>query len=173
MDVVGYDVVGDDEDMDGEMVGRARGRMVHLAKKAGWRNQVLANGVNMPTDGLVPLALNPNVNGGVFNAANPAIIFTGRPQKPFRGERLVSTVSLTGGAAGQVQSTSIFVGTDLQQASTGNQDLSIYAPGSFGVRLCMKPAAPGIDIVINAVFVGVIGAGTAVTSLTILGRYIF
>jgi hypothetical protein len=178
--MVGYDYDeedGVDGDMMGDMMGAARrrrpARMAHLPPKPGWRRGQLAPGVNMPSQGLVPLAMVPSANGGTFNAANLLINFVGRPQKPFRGERLLATVALTGGAAGQVQSTAMFVGTDLQQASIGNTDLSIFSPAAFGVRLVMQQAQPGIDIVINAAFVGVIGAGTAVTSITILGQYIF
>jgi hypothetical protein len=179
--MVGYDFDEDEDmegDMMGDMMGRAAralpsGRAMRLPPKPKWRRHQVAPGVHAPSQGLVPLTMTPSANGGVFNAANLLINWIGRPQKPFRGERLLATVALTGGAAGQVQSTAMFVGTDLQQASIGNTDLSIFSPTAFGVRLVMQAAQPGIDITINAAFVGVIGAGTAVTSITILGRYIF
>jgi len=180
MDVVGYDdvdgdMVGDD-DIDGDVVGAARRRAIRrapLMRKPGWRKNVLAAGVQMPQDGLVPLSLVPNSNSGVFDSTHLLIDFIGKVQKPFRGERLVATVALTGNTAGQVQCTSLFVGTDLQQASVGSFDLSIFAPGAFGVRMIMKQQDPGVETVLKAAFVGSIGTGTAVTSLTILGRYIF
>ncbi len=177
-DMVGYDFDEEADEVEGDMMGDMMGavrrrRAVALPPKPKWRRGQVAPGVNMPSQGLVPLTMTPSANGGVFNAANLLINFTGRPQKPFRGERLLATVALTGGAAGQVQSTAIFVGTGLQQASIGNTDLSIFSPNAFGVRLVLQQAQPGIDITINAAFVGVIGAGTAVTSITILGRYIF
>lgn len=189
MDVMGWETVGDedyDDDMDGEEVvdlegdvlgarGRRRrhrrkGTLVRLPPKPGWRRRQIAPGIQAVAEGLEPLPLTGDLNGGVFNAANPAITFAARPQRPFRAERLLASVVLTGGATGIVVCDGIFIGTSLQTVQRGAFDVAFFAANSFGVRLCLAPAQPGVDVSLPCRFVGTIGAGTAVVSLLFLGR---
>lgn len=193
-DVEGDYVMGDDDDdeddMDGDdIVGRRRPprlrsgssparrrrrrrRALGLPRKPRWRSRMAAPGVPMPGVGLEPLPLTGQLNQGIFNAANPVISFDARPQRPFRAERLLASVVLTGGAAGTVLCDGIFIGTNLQLVELGAFDVSFFAPNAFGVRLKLVPAAPGILIRLQCRFNGTIGAGTAVTTLMFLGRTI-
>ncbi|MFI4978535.1 MAG: hypothetical protein ACHQC8_07680 [Solirubrobacterales bacterium] len=131
-------------------------------------------GVNQPNEMLHVMPLVPDTNNGVFAAAFTAatITFISRPQKPFRGERIITNVTASAAATAVPQSTGIFVGVDLQQVEAGNIPLSTWAATAFGVRLAMVDAEPGIEIRIPVVLVGA-ALGTSDTisvSVTILGR---
>lgn len=165
-DVEGYDVVG------AKRAIVRRGGLMRVPKKPAWRKRMAAPGVPIPGQGLEPLPLTADVNSGVFNSGNPNIAFQARPQRPFRAERLLASVVLTGGAAGIVVCDGIYVGTALQTVELGSFDVSFFAPTAFGVRLSLVPAAPGILIRLPCRFVGTIGEGTAVVSLLFLGRTI-
>ena len=109
-----------------------------------WRQAQLGPGVNAPTEGLYPLPLVPQTNNGVLTPAIGTIVFSAQPQKPFRGERLIATIVKSAGAtAVDVQSTNFFVGTDLQQAFSGNISLSIFSNTAVGVRLALSHVMPG------------------------------
>ncbi len=175
------EVLGEQElaEIVGEVLGarhrggmRRHGASIRLPPKPKWRTHQIAPGVNAPMVGKVPLPLRPDVNGGVFNTANPVINFTARPQKPFQPLRLLSTVVLTAPAVGFVQLNTIFVGTDLQQAQLGGFDVAFFAPTAFDVMLELTPAEPGIDIQLQCSFNGTISTGSAAVSLLFLGHYI-
>jgi len=179
-DVMG-DVMGDDDD-DDDYVGasrrrrarRQRGGAVIRAKKASWRNAQLAPGVNAPGEGLVPLPLTGQQNGGIFNLTTNQITFEGQIQKPFRGERLlVSTVRQGTSAVGRLIA-QLFVGTDLQQGDVPGFDLEqVGDPQAFGVRLSMNQAQPGVFIrVIAALNVPLTTTDTITTTVTLLGRIV-
>lgn len=187
MSIMGFedgfeDVEGDDEDdMEGyDVVGARplarrpakRGGVMRLPRKPAWRSRMAAPGVPIPGQGLEPLPLTADLAGGIFATATPAIAFQARPQRPFRAERLLASVVLTGDAAGIVVCDGIYVGTSLQTVELGSFDVSFFAPTAFGVRLSLIPAAPGILIRLPCRFVGTIGTGTAVVSLLFLGRTI-
>ena len=122
------------------------------------------------------MPLVPDVNNGVFSSAvgsSAIITYIARPQKPFRGERIITSISFFGPTAtAQPQSTGIFVGVDLQQVEAGNIPLSTWAASAFGVRLAMVDAEPGIEIQIPVVLVGatLLTTDTITVSVTILGR---
>lgn len=136
-----------------------------------WMNG--AWGVNPPNEMLHVLPLIAQSNAGIFAAAVTSIQFLTRPQKPFRGERLLSTTTNTGASAPgvSIQSTAIFVGVDLQQVESGNIPIATWAATAFGVRLAMVDALPGIEISIPCVSVGVLaGTDTVAVTLVLLGR---
>jgi hypothetical protein len=156
-DVVGYEIMGDDEDDDGfDVVGRRRvvrrakkgHRLMRLPTRPQWRNQ-LAPGVIQPDQGLVPLALQATAGSppGSFTSTLPTITFQGQLQKPFRPERLlVSTVRIGATSVGRLL-TVLYVGTDLQQAEITGWDAELIGqPGAFGTRLTCKAAEPGVLI---------------------------
>jgi hypothetical protein len=177
MTIMGEELLGiDDDDIEGDdfaVVGAGRRkRLVRLPKRPKWRDRNAAPGVPLPGEGMEPLPLTPNLNGGVFNAANLAINFEARPQRPFRGERPLATVVLAGGAAGIVVCDGIFVGTNLQLVELGSFDVAFFAPTAFGVRLALVQAEPGVLIRLPLRFVGAIGGGTATVSILMLGRTI-
>jgi hypothetical protein len=145
-----------------------------MPRTPGWRARV-APGVAPPGVGLVPLPLQPSANGGNFDSVFTNIDFEGRPQKPFRGERLVALIGRTAGVPTAVRAlaSGIFVGTDPQQAQISNVDLEVFAPSSFGVRLSMVQAEPGVLIRIPAFASLPIAPGETLSlTLMILGHYV-
>ena len=180
-ELLGIDTMG--EDLDGmDTVGRRRrkalarrGGAMPVMAKPGWRQGQLAPGVQAPREGLEPLPLIPDLNAGTFNSVTPNIRFTARPQRPFRGERLLAAVLRTGPTAAGIAAvtTGIFVGTAMQQLQLGSFNLEFFSPTAFGVRLDMIPAEPGIDIIIPVTLTGVLTAPDIINvQLLLLGRSI-
>lgn len=175
-EVLGADVLGDEEDM--ATVGAALKRLParKLAKamltvrRPNWRSR-LAPGVPQPGYGLEPLPLVPDTNGGIFTAAVAAIQFVGRPQRPFRPERLITNVRRSGAAGSLIFATGIFAGTNLQQVQRGNLNIENFGPTAFGVRLSMVQVEPGVDFAIPCIVAPVPGgADTVAVSIDVLGH---
>jgi hypothetical protein len=135
-----------------------------------WMNG--AWGVNPPNEMLHVMPLVPDLNGGVFTAAFTAIEYIARPQKPFRGERLITTVTRAGAAGSLPVSTGIFVGVDLQQVESGNIPIETWLATAFGVRLAMVDALPGIEIRVPVIIAGaaITSTDTVTVTITVLGR---
>lgn len=196
---VGYTVVGELEGeggvMEGEIVGegidaatgrrvvyrrmpvrRAAGNVMRLPPPMPWRGQVITPGVNKPHPGLVSLPLKPDLQGGVWTAglgSQTTITWEGRPQKPFRGERLIAKVTRVLTVANAMLQ-AIYVGTDLQQAEVGPQDVEFYVVTAFGVREVWDPAGPGVLIRLPVqpdIPVGGIGESLRVT-MKVQGQYV-
>lgn len=175
-DVLGEELLGDD---GYATVGARRPPLRRVARamlaspKPAWRTHQLAPGVQAPGEGLIPLPLVPDAGGGIFAAALTTINFQARPQKPFRAERLLVSVRRTGAAGTIILCDSMFIGTDLQTAEVGAFDVEQYGPTAFGVRLALKPAAPGILIRLAcraAPAPG--GADTVAVAMQFLGHYV-
>jgi hypothetical protein len=185
MQVIGHDLDGNEilGDVMGDVEGdndvgrsRRRGRTLQLPPKAGWRTSQMAPGVIQPDEGMVPLPLNGLAGSpaGTFSASIPQITFQGQLQKPFRGERLlVSTVRVGTTAVGRLL-TQFFVGTDMQQADIQGWDAELIGnPNSFGTRLTMKPAEPGVLIRAIVTLSSVLTTtDTIFANFTLLGRII-
>jgi hypothetical protein len=167
-DVVGYDEDGYgiaaeeywEDDVSGSIMGaparrvmplahavrRPPPRIVRLPAKPQWRAQ-LAPGVIQPDEGQVPLPLSPLTAGGVFAAGGTSITFQGQLQKPFRAERLLTSVVRTGATATGRLLAQLWIGTDLQQADIFGFDIELFgSPTAFGTRLTCKAAQPGVLI---------------------------
>ena len=161
---MGFDVVGDG--MDGDVMGDVMGeevvgaivkhrggghRVVKIPPKPAWRKQ-LAPGVIQPDEGMVQLPLEPQANGGTFTNTLNAIEFRGQLQKPFRAERLLVGLGRVGpGAASPRILGQIYIGTDLQGADITPFDLELVGQAnSFGTRLTLKAAEPGVIVRILA-----------------------
>lgn len=120
-----------------------------------WRPMV-APGTPPVGEGHVALPLNAETFGGQWGntAGSPAgaasgtqIIFSGRPQKPFKPARLLVRGTKSGATAIGTLIGQIFVGTDLQQGELGNLDLeSIGAATAFDTWISFKQAEPGVWI---------------------------
>jgi hypothetical protein len=140
----------------------------------GWMGNRQAPGVWGNDEDLVPLALVPDTNGGVFTAATPTTInFIGKTQKPFRSERPVATIVPTGASvAGARALAQVFVGTDYQGANIASFDLGIFAATAFGVRLKLKPAEPGVEITFQVTLSTYpTGTDNVFVDITLLGAY--
>ena len=119
-----------------------------------WRPMV-APGTPPVGEGHVALPLNAETFSGTWGpGATPAgaasgtqIIFSGRPQKPFKPARLLVRGTKSGATAIGTLIGQIFVGTDLQQGELGNLDLeSIGAATAFDTWISFKQAEPGVWI---------------------------
>lgn len=153
----------------------AKGRTLRLPPRPGWRGQI-APGVGMPRESMEPLPLVPQTNNGVFTSAINGIRYSARPQRPYRGERLVATVTRSGTTAGAVVPIlqgGVIVGTTVQQAQIGDVPLEIFAPAAFGVRLSLGQAEPGVEVTAPVALIGALTAPDTVTcTLTLIGRSI-
>jgi len=161
-EVMGMDVVGDDDDVVG-----ARGRRMRSAlarRKPRIRltlpralQGVSSQGVSRPKEELDFLPFTPSfvVFGGPTTSFSEAF-----PQRPFRGERIIATAtrSLAGvasDAAGLVVITpALFVGAVQVGASQGSTPLSAFGPTAFGVRLAVPPAGQGTRVFIPWSYIG-------------------
>jgi hypothetical protein len=107
-----------------------------------------------------------------FTAASGLILqATGRPQKPFKGSRLV-VVDQRLGTGGLVSITSLKIGVREVLVSTQGIPAQAFAPNAFGIELMMDEAGPGIEIVatyvISAAPAGadVVNVGTTVMGMS-------
>lgn len=189
MEVIGQD---EDDDVQGDVMGVAaqvvgyddngypivvtgappRGRRGggHLVRvtKPGWRQPVLAPGVNAPDEGMETLPM------GEFTyvLATQTNTFSGQVQVPFRGERwLISVVRTGASATGRIMG-QIFMGKDLAQLDVARVDLeALAAGGNFGTRLTHKPVQPGVFIrAITGLSSALAGADTIFVTLQLIGR---
>jgi hypothetical protein len=185
-DVMGYagpmhSASGADED-EYVIVGRtASGKRIVRAlpgganvqvRKPDWRKRQMAPGVIAPDQGLLPLPLTGRGGTNTFTATLNSIIFEGQIQKPFRGERLLTTVTRTGTSATGRLLGQLFVGTDLQQLDIFPFDIEqIGQVNGFGIRLTMKPAQPGVFLRISVSLSTVLTTTDTINAqITILGR---
>lgn len=190
MDVVGYDlegnaitsdmiqgsVMGDVMGVGDEVEGRHRGRRrLGIPNRPNWRNQ-LAPGVIQPDEGMVPLTLSgqSGTPAGTFTATSQTITFQGQLQKPFRAERLLCSTVRTGVTAVGRLLTTLYVGTDLQQAEITGWDAELVgAATAFGTRLTCKAAEPGVFIrAVVTLSSALTGTDTIFANLTFMGRII-
>ena len=118
-----------------------------------WR-PMLAPGSPPLGEGHVPLPMNPETFNGTWGntagggaPAGTTIIFSARPQKPYKVARLLAKGTKSGSTAIGNLVGQIFVGTDLQQGELGNIDLeSLAAATAFDTWVSMKQAEPGVWI---------------------------
>lgn len=181
LDVVG-DILGD-EDVGAAAAGapamvQHKGHAYVRASKPSWRDGQLAAGVNAHDEGMVPLPLQA-VNGwnSIFTATLASGTLQGQLQKPYRAERILANVGRIGTSATVAIRVlaQFFVGVDLNQAQLQGIDIELVgAPTSFGTRMTLHQAPPGVVISVPLVLFG----GTLVTSDTMnitamfLGRII-
>lgn len=180
-------IMGDDDDMVGdfqdEMIGAPRRRfsrpaarpMLRLGPAPAWR-QAVAPGVDRPGEVVEQLPFRAD-NNGIFlpSPAAQSAIFYARPQRAFRGERILASVAKSPGASGVqlVIVPGIFVGTNLIGADLGDTPIEAFLANAFGVRMMLSQATPGMEIKIPVEVRGTIPVGESVTlSLVVFGRSI-
>lgn len=127
-----------------------------LSSQVPWRGAQVAPGVMAPTEQQLLLGfLSQDGVNAFVNAGPNSKLFVARPQKPFRGERLIVQVVPSAGAVGQlVRVTSIFVGVDPQFVATNPVPAATFGPGAFDTRLAVTASTPGIDVTIGLDFIG-------------------
>jgi len=75
----------------------------------------------------------------------PSLALEAKPQRAFRGERLVLAIFASPGAAGAIALIDDFVVGDYKQlVGGGSLPASIFASDSFGVRLMLDASIPGV-----------------------------
>lgn len=83
-------------------------------------------------------------------ATGTALAATTRPQKPFKGRRLVVDIARTGTTAtGLVTVTSITVGVNNQLVSTGAVGAGAFAPTAFDCNVSLSACSSALDIAVN------------------------
>ncbi len=139
-----------------------------------WRNGAVAPGVQAAQEGMVPLPLAPSNGTGIYAAGTTPITFTGQLQKPYRAERLLTNVVRNGATANGAVLGQIYVGADLQQADITPIALeAIGNPSSFGTRLTLMQAPPGVLIrILSSLQSAPTGSDTVSVSLMFTGRVI-
>jgi len=125
-------------------------------------------GVPMPGARLQPLGM----GASAFTAASGTVLaLTARPQRPFKGQRLVVDITRTGASAtGLITITRLDIGTANQLVSSGALSAAAFAATAFDVNLQLDPATPGIDITVQfAISVAPAGADRVDFAGTIFG----
>jgi len=141
-----YDDLGDD--LSGLEVG-----IRNPFKRRRRRGQIPA-GMRPKTPGvpsrgahLQPLGLGATA----FTAASGLLLnLTSRPQRPFKGQRLVIDITRTGATAtGLITINRIDVGADNQLIAVGALPAGMYSPTAIDTNVVFDVAVPGIDIVVQ------------------------
>jgi hypothetical protein len=132
-------------------------------------------------EGHVQLPLSAETFGGSWGnttaggaPAGTTIIFSGRPQKPYKTSRLIVRGTKSGATAIGNLIGQVFVGTDLQQGELGNSDLeSLGAANAFDTWVSYKQAEPGVWIRVQATLTA-FPTGTDFETYTIMliGHYL-
>jgi hypothetical protein len=177
----GFDVVGDDmdgDDMDGDMVLGARGRI--MRRRGGkvkvptprWMNATTSQGVSRPQEELDFLPFEAVTIPAEAALAGATGVLIARPQRPFRGERLVLGARVTAGdfSSALVIDPAIFVGAVQVGAAQGGAPFSAFAATAFGVRLSMPAAGQGTDIKIFFRLLSTTSGGDVALSGVLFGR---
>jgi len=135
-----------------------------------WRENQVAPGMWGPRAGLEILPM-VGSNNQTFDATTSSILFTARPQRPYRPERLICKVGRSSKTTVPlVLCNGIYVGTKLQQLQLGSFDIEIFSEQAFGVRMALDAADPGIEIQIPLVLSAALtGEDTISVSLQWLG----
>lgn len=100
------------------------------------------------------------------------LVQTARPQKPFKGSRVVIDIARTGASAtGLVSIADLSIGTRPVLVNRAQPiPAGAFAPTAFGIELMMDDAGPGIDITLQLVISAApTTVDTVVVGATILG----
>jgi len=128
----------------------------------------------VPSYGVFPIPLTPSTNNGTFTNLITTIEYRTVAQVPFRGERLLTRVTRSSGAAASqvFANNGVHIGIRPQVGVLGPMNLEDYGANAFGVRMVMQPATQGAEIRVFAfVQPPLIGASDTLTlSMQILGR---
>jgi hypothetical protein len=173
------DQLGDDDQLLGAAVNARRGLMRRAqavkARRASPFASPAARNLAAMRSTIVPAVPGvPPIGGreeplglGTFtfgNATAQTTALTGRPQKPFKGSRLVITIVRTAGAAAiGVNVNSLFVGVNNMLVSSQAVPADMFSPLAVGVAMNIDPATPGIDVVLNLATTATPGAGETIT----------
>lgn len=165
------DYLGDDDDILGAAPRSRRrispGRSPLAVRAARQLAQPMA-GVPKPGPRIEPVGF-PVVS--FTNTSGTAITVTTRPQKPFKGSRLVLDIARTGPTAtGLITVAQLLVGSRNVLVNANPIGAGAFAPNAFGVELLMDEAVPGIDLTLELQTSVAPGVGDRIdVSATIMG----
>lgn len=171
----GFDVVGDEDDMDGDelVVGRgarrvrARGGRRIAVPTPRWMNATTSQGVSRPQEELdfMPFTALSIAAGGLNG------FLSSDPQRPVRGERLImdAVSNALSAVSNVVIDPAIYVGAVQVGATQGSTPIAAFAATAFGVRLSMPAAGQGTTVKIFTRLLAA-AANATVISATIFGR---
>lgn len=109
----------------------------------------------------------------IFTATSgTALAATTRPQKPFKGRRLVVDLARTGASAtGLVTITSILIGVNNQLVSTGAVGAGAFAATAFDCNVELSACSSALDMTVNyAISAAPTTTDTVAISTTIFGE---
>lgn len=88
-----------------------------------------------------------------------------RPQRPFKGQRLVAVQAATAGAAALIVNVlRLEIGTNNQFVFGGaGVPVQAFQAGAFDTNMMLQPATPGVDITLQLQISAAPGAGESVT----------
>lgn len=124
-----------------------------------------------PVDGeaMFPMGLGTatltSVNGGIS-------LLQAQPQRAFRGERLITSVTRSAGAAGiGVVIRDFSIGDYKQLVGGGSLPVEVFASDAFGVRLMLDGSIPGVLYAITVAALAPIPVGESITIAgAVIGR---
>lgn len=111
----------------------------------------------------------------IFTATSgTALVSTTRPQRPFKGKRLVVALARTGASAtGLVTVTALNIGTNNQFVSSGPIGADAFAANAFDTNLELAACTTALDITINyAISAAPTTTDTVAVATTIIGEAI-
>lgn len=184
-DLAGDEISGDDliaalQDVGalsiGDVLGRGR-------RRGGGRGRGGRGGKSIAARRLIPgvpgapaigLKLQPlGFNIVTFSATSGnALPASTRPQKPFKGKRLVVEIARVGATAnGLVTVSSLTVGVNNQFVSTGSVSAGAFAATAFDVNMELSACTSALDITVNYVITPApTGTDVAVVGTTLFGE---
>lgn len=105
-----------------------------------------------------------------FNASSgTTLTATTRPQRPFKGQRLVIDIARTGATStGLVSIAQLLVGTNNQMVSPNPIGAGAFSPGAYDTNMVIAAATPGVDVTVQYV----ISAAPTATDTVVVGTTI-
>lgn len=111
------------------------------------------------------------IGAGTLSSVALVLLLTAKPQRPFRGERLVVDIRRSAGAVNvNVRITDFKIGENSQLVGSNALPADTFSPLAEGVRLALTPATPGVDIVLRFETTAVPVGETVDVSAAIIGR---
>jgi len=147
------DLLGDDDDDDDDMMGlrirRFRKRGGRRAFKRAFARRLVSRTPGAPSVGPKNWPLGFTTVAFLLGGAT-TLRATARPQRPFKGSRLVVDIARSGATAtGQIIINSFSVGQINQLVSAQPVGAGTFAATAFGVSLAIDQSQPGIDLTID------------------------
>lgn len=121
-------------------------------------------------DAMLPMGL----GRALITPTVSVVTLTARPQRAFRGERLVLNLTPDGGASQADADSCILesfrIGDQEQLVGGAALPCRVFASDAFGVRLLLSGATAGVDVSLRIAYPGTLGSGSIAVTGAIIGR---